>query len=491
MLIFSGFWGWAASDAPTSGTGLFIGTFDMVTKGHVLTAITAARALHLKRIWVSLNHNTDKSPKASIQERETMLNLAFKPFENEFEITIVPEPLEGRAELGRYLHDRYGEKVVGIFGSDTLVRNYAMFFGESYFELADVDRPQPQMESLSVGLEMTPMARPPIHIDLPDSGIINFMDYKGTKVHRIFAPEEAIGLSSSLGRDLIAAQAQRDRLEQVIEPSVLDVIEARQLYRPHPLDNEELLKEFNLYKLNLVKVLMEHADLNPLDIDKIAFPTLNSSQSPDAMRDTFVRAVVDSVPRISPQLNYMIRRISDQLFNRERLWRPLLEYTKTGLYLGTFDEMTAGQVDTIRASLQQLGLSRIVVGVFDQSPNPDKVIKHSWEDRIKNTTDRLKAAGLADKVILSPVYLLHLIETTRDLSARHAGGITLILGENVYDRIMRHLAGIPNLRYAVVPFSPEGEKEIPQGLQIVRLKAVQDPCPQGLVSDPPSESNAD
>ncbi len=447
----------------------------MVTKGHVLTAITAGRKLNLKRIVISVNHNTSKNPKASVLEREAMLELAFKPFREEFEIIILPEPLEGRLALGRYYNKLYGERVVGIFGTDTLVRNYNMFFGEEYFELAEVERPNSGGTSETLE-ELVPMVRSissrqerlPYTIELPDEKAPFLLDREfKNKLHKLSAPAGSVGLSSSLARALIEKQASSVEISRVIPESVYHYAHEKNHYRQRKIDIEAVTKEFETYKVELLRRLRKHAVFDAFDPALITLPDLAETQSPEAIRDVYVRVVVENINRVSPQLKYLIRRISDQYFERETLWKPLYQEKKTGLYMGSFDEINQAQIKTIEESLKQISLERIIVGVFDISPNPNKVIKNSAGARLALTQERLSHLG--DRVIVTLLVKDDLLETIRDLCARHKHPVSIILGENVFDSISTKLVGVQNLKYAYVPFDTSGVMRAPEGVDIIKV----------------------
>ena len=72
--------------------GLYPGTFDPLTLGHV--DIIRRASLLVDKLVIGVAVNNSKSPMFSLQERVNMINEEIESIENEFKIQIITHPFE-------------------------------------------------------------------------------------------------------------------------------------------------------------------------------------------------------------------------------------------------------------------------------------------------------------------------------------------------------------------------------------------------------------
>ncbi|MBX9671568.1 MAG: hypothetical protein K2X93_28525, partial [Candidatus Obscuribacterales bacterium] len=251
-----------AAKAPT--IGYYIGSFDPPTLAHRAAVIEAIRHFGLKKVYITVNYNTDKDFAASILERITMLRLLFSDMGDT--VVILREPLEGRPAFARWVLQRHpGEHVIGIFGADTFEKNFKIFAGAPRFDFVRIARPM-KTEACSTEAVYVPVV---YDIILKDADGVSSSEAR----KRI-----GLGLDTS---DILSLGVSRFvgdlRLYPNVPEKLLAGIEGR------------FLKRWSSFCGNLKGVIDGPSRA------LLTAPSFKPSQSKDGQNDKFVRHVVETL----------------------------------------------------------------------------------------------------------------------------------------------------------------------------------------------------
>lgn len=414
--------------------GYYIGSFDPPTLGHKLVVAAAMKAHPLAKVYITVNHNTDKDFNTSMDERLQMMKKLFSEYGDRVEV--LREPLEGRPAFARYLLEKHQGKILGIFGDDTFEKNYKIFTTDADvhdFDYVKVARPEATaLESVYV---------PVVH----DLEI------------------DADGTSSSAARDLIAL-GKDPVAAKILSKEVYDYIQELKLYQK--ISGEKLAdaqKDFlGRYNAFISTLKQQRPDL---DLSKIAEPTFKATQSLGAQKDKFVRHIVTSL-KMPLEAQLVFRPEAEKILQIPFQTRPLRSAKAAGIYIGSFDGPNRSQRDVIAETLKQQNLDVLYVGVLGTSRKP---IHASLAERM----NMMKAltAEFGDKVrVLSIPNLEGSQRTFRRLRNEHSAPTLAVFGSNVFDPNFDRLKKIPGLRFGIIPLpGDQRTTPLPPGVAVIKI----------------------
>jgi phosphopantetheine adenylyltransferase len=420
---------------------LYIGSFDMPTRGHRDVLLTTMKKEGIKKAYISVNYNTDKDFNASMEERIDMLKLMFKKYGDQIEV--LREPLEGRPEFARYLIEKHQDHLWGVFGDDTYDKNFKIFTTDAdvhWFDYVKVKRPV--MESMG-GLEAA---------YVPDTHEIEI---------------DADGTSSSKARKLIEA-GKDPAAANVITPEVWEYVKKKGLYLPIPKEKEaEAIRDYHSrYDAFIKEMKKVRPDLN---LDSLPKPTFNNIQSLGAQKDKFVRHVANGL-KMGLEDQLVFRPQAEKILEIGYATKPLRSREKAGIYIGSFDGISPEQKDVMSQTIKQMGLDHLYVGVLGKSR---KQLKAPLSERLANAKAVAETFGGKVSVVSVPS-LDDSVSTFRKLRNEHQSPTVAVFGENVFDDNHERLKNISNLTFAVAPIRGGSgrNKPLPKGTAVIKFPEV-------------------
>jgi nicotinic acid mononucleotide adenylyltransferase len=414
--------------------GYYIGSFDPPTLAHRAAVIQAIRHFGLVKVYITVNHNTDKDFNASIAERMRMLQLLFA--DQGDTVVILREPLEGRREFARWVLRRHpGEHLIGIFGDDTFEKNFKIFAGEPRFDFVRIARPMSTAECAS--------------------------DTYVPVVYDIML-KDADGLSSSEARRRISLGLDTS---DILSPEVTRFIGASSLYPNVPADvlkvaEEEFLERWSTFQSRLTGVISYRRRKS------LPVPSFKACQSKEGQSDKLVRHVVEA----------LTMPLADQFRQRPRMERLLgIRYTtrpmtwRAGVYLGSFDPPGAAQVHVVEAALEQGSLDQITVGVLSSSL---RKLSRPVSERLQLARKSFERFGQRVSVVQAPP-LEESADFVRQLRNEQLEPLLAVFGANVFSGNYARLRALENLRYAVAPMAGVTMPDLPAGSLVLNLASAQ------------------
>lgn len=420
----------AASVESLPRIGLYIGSFDPPTLAHRAAVLEAIRHFGLAKVYITVNHSTDKDFNASMAERIRMLQLLFADYGDR--IVILREPLEGRREFARYVLERYPlDHLVGIFGEDTFEKNFKIFAGEPRFDFVRIARP---MVSTAESVD----AYVPIVYDI--------------MLH------DADGLSSSEARRRIALGLSTNGILSV---EVAHFIAGKDLYANVPefarqTAEQDFMARWRTFQATLDGVVGEQQR------SSLLVPAFKLSQSREGQNDKFVRHVVDS---LSIPLNdqFRLRPMMERLLDIRYPTHPMS--WRAGVYLGSFDPPSDAQANVVSAALEQGKLDRLTVGVLSSSR---RRLTRTAKERLGLAREFFKPFGERVSVVEAPA-LKESADFIRQLRNEQLEPLLAVFGANVFLENYTRLSSLDNIKYAVAPMDGVPMPELPAGSLVLDL----------------------
>jgi phosphopantetheine adenylyltransferase len=406
-----------------SDVGYYIGSFDPPTLAHKESIVKAMEEHHLEKVYVTVNHNTIKDYLTSVDERQDMLHILLKDYQDR--VIVLREPLEGRVAFAEALFQKYpNQKILGIFGDDTFDKNFELFKGLENFDFIRIARPEFNQE-------------------------IN-------KIYNLQISSSFI--SSTKARELIA-EKNTEALVDYLDLDLIYFIFQKQFYEDaQSNDKNGFLMRFEAFVNALDAKFPEFA------VKDIPFPEYKIRQSYEAQSDKFIRQIVE-FKRISLADQFVLRPVAEEMLNLRSRTAPLKSLLKVGLYPGSFDLFSAPQKEVIQKALQQLQLDQLIVIILETSRKP---IQHSLEKRVAHAKDLLADFGTQVLVQTAPG-----LDSLKDFAEAacdtHEPPAVMILGSNVFESNYQQLHSIANLQFAVVPHPDDTEEKVyPENVVILK-----------------------
>lgn len=419
-------------DANSTLIGYYIGSFDPPTLAHRAAVIEAMQHFGLSKVYITVNHNTDKDFNASMAERIAMLQLLFA--EQGDRVVILREPLEGRREFARYILQRHPKAhLLGIFGDDTFEKNFKIFAGEPRFDFVRIARPVVCTESADV-------YKPKIYdIMLHDADGLSSSEAR----RRI-----ALGLDTS---DILSAEVGRFIADIGLYPFVPEhsLGAAERLFQARWTTFQEALD-------GLIAEELRRA---------LKAPSFKSCQSKEGQDDKLIRHVVTSLA-LPLDEQFQLRPAMERILGVRYATHPIL--WRAGVYLGSFDPPSIAQAEVASAAMKQGTLNRLTVGVLSSSRRP---LDRPLDERLRLAADLFGRFGSKVNVVEapaledSPIFL-------RRLRDEQLEPLLAVFGANVFSANYARLSALDNLRYAVAPITGVTMPELPEGALSLDLSTV-------------------
>lgn len=412
--------------------GYYIGSFDPPTLAHRAAVLEAIKHFGLVKVYITVNHNTDKDFNVSIAERIIMLRLLFADLGDI--VVILREPLEGRKEFARWILRRHPDvHVIGIFGEDTFEKNFNIFAGEPRFDFVRIARP------VSTQCESADVYKPVIYdIMLQD----------------------ADGVSSSEARRRIGLGLDTS---DILSAPVTGFIGAHGLYPNVPETALEAARRQFLRRWRCFHTRLDGIIAAPRR-QSLSAPGFKAAQSPEGQSDKFVRHVVES----------LTMPLADQFLQRPRMERLLgIRYPthplswRAGVYIGSFDPPSEDQANVVTAALEQGELDSLTVGVLASSKRP---LTRCLSARLRLTRMRFRRFGERVCVSAAPA-LSETAAFIRELRNQQLEPLLAVFGANVFADNQARLQALDNIRYAVAPLDGVPMPELPAGSLVLKLAA--------------------
>jgi len=416
--------------APT--IGYYIGSFDPPTLAHRAAVIEAIRHFGLKKVYITVNFNTDKDFNASIAERIAMLRLLFADMGDV--VVILREPLEGRRAFARWVLARHpGEHVIGIFGDDTFEKNFKIFAGEPRFDFVKIARPM--TESCSAEAAYVPV------------------------VYDIML-HDADGVSSSEARRRIGEGLD---LNDILSPGIVHFVYDNRLYPKVQLSILPGAERQYLRRWSSFHGKLDRAIDDPRRNSLIA-PAFKPSQSPEGQNDKFVRHVVESLGMPLAE-QFRRRPLLEQILQIRYPTHPMS--WRAGVYIGSFDPASAIQADVVEAALTLGDVEHITVGVLTSSARP---LKLPLPERMRQAKRLFRRFGNRVTVVTAPA-LEHSADFIRAIRNEQLEPLLAVFGANVFVGNYERLRSMDNIRYAVAPMDGVQMPELPEGSIVLELNS--------------------
>ncbi|MBY0552579.1 MAG: hypothetical protein K2W95_35180 [Candidatus Obscuribacterales bacterium] len=408
---------------PTDLMGYYIGSFDPPTLAHRAAVVEAMRHFNLARVYITVNHRTDKDFNASIAERIGMLRLLFA--DQGDRVVILREPLEGRREFAHYVLSRYSDThLLGIFGDDTFEKNFKIFAGEPRFDFVRIARP-----TTAECADTT--YKPTIYdIILQDADGVSSSEAR----RRI-----ALGLDTS---DILSGEVSRFIAECGLYPHVPDEALAAAEY--------DFLARWTTFHASLEGVISE-----PLRTS-LGLPCFKGTQSKQGQHDKFVRHVVEKLDMPLPE-QFRLRPVMERLLGIGYASLPLT--WRAGVYLGSFDPPADVQADVVAAALVQGALDRLTVGVLSSSRRP---LQRSTAERLRLAREMFGKFGDRVRIVEGPS-LEDAAAFLRQQRNEQLEPLLTVFGANVFPANYARLSSLDNLSFAVAPMDGVDMPDLPAG----------------------------
>lgn len=427
--------------------GYYIGSFDMVTMGHkaVVASTLNDPKLGIKKIYITVNWNTDKDFNTSMEERVEMMRRTYSEFGNRVEI--LREPLEGRPEFARYLIARHQGKVLGIFGDDTFDKNYKIFTKDTNvhdFDYVKVARPETAAAS----------AQESVYVPIVHD-------------HEI----EADGTSSSAARKALAEGRDPAALG-LISKEAYEYIKERGLYQTVPPERVVAAKADFLARYQAFITEMQKT-MPGADLAALPQPEYKPTQSIEAQSDKFVRHLITNL-KMNVEQQFSFRPKAEKFLGIRYPTRRLRSTQRAGIYFGSFDGgVNPGQKDVVREALKNVDV--LYVAALGRSA---KEIKMPLEDRKSALKEQLAEFG--GRVIVTDLPSLddspNFVKRMRN---EHGPDTTMFFGTNVFQANYDRLKEISKLKFAALAV-PGNHPTLPPGVPL--LMGSKDPCGMGNVA---------
>ena len=413
----------SASLAVTEGVGLYIGSFDPPTNGHREIVLRSALKANLKNVYISVNRggkNSSKDYRWGLGERLSMVRSMFRGAS--IRVVVLAEPVEGRVALAHQLTELHKKPLRGIFGADTLEKNYAIFKKIPGFEYIAVSRP---------GYELP---------QLP----------KGTIVHNLDSP----GNISSTNVRKMLAEGVRDIPE--LHPALESFI-----YKNNPLEAPPKGAEsaFNVVYVDFQKKIVKQ--LPKLGIEALPAPTYNPQQTVEGQKEKIVRAVLSLTDESNRWRALTRGQKTVETYHRSY---PIKDTRKAGFFLGSFDPISKGQIAAINKAIKVMDLKVVYFSPLTESRKP---ITYPILGRIA-ALELIKDKVVTEARILPSSSLLEAVEVVDRLNDRHAGKVVAIFGETVFEANYQRMSNIKGLEFGMFTFGEKVPTNIPQGVTVIK-----------------------
>ena len=407
------------SSALKEGVGLYVGSFDPPTMAHREIVLNAALKANLKNIYISVNRggkHSSKDYRWSLGERISMVRSMLRDVS--VRVVVLEQPIEGRVALAQYLTSLHEKPLRGIFGADTLEKDYEIFKVLPKFEYIAVGRPGYAIPTLPAG----------------------------TVVHSMDSPGD---ISSTEVRKKLA-QGTRDI------PELYPAVEAF-IYSDNPLDStppgeasrfEEL---YTAFQQGFSKLFPS------LGIGTLAQPPFNPHQTLDGQKEKVIRAVL---PLTDQDNQWAVLTAAQQMIETYHRTFPLHDARKAGFFLGSFDPVSKGQIDAINQAIEALELEVVYFSPLQKSRKP----------MVYPILDRMAALELVADRVKAPVRVLPSrtlfegAEVVDWLNDKHSEGVTAVFGEPVFEDNFQRMSSIKGLEFAVFSFGNTPENPLPAGV---------------------------
>lgn len=414
--------------APT--IGYYIGSFDPPTLAHRAAVVEAINHFGLKKVYITVNHCTDKDFNASIAERVTMLRLLFAEFGDA--VVILREPLEGRRAFARWVLARHpGEHVIGIFGDDTFEKNFKIFAGEPRFDFVKIARPM--TEACAAEAAYVPV------------------------VYDIML-QDADGVSSSEARRRIGEGLD---LSDILTPGIVHFVSDNRLYPKVPLSILPGAERQYLRRWGSFFGKLDRAVDDPRRSELIA-PAFKPSQSPEGQNDKFVRHVVESLGMPLAE-QFRRRPLMERILQIRYPTHPMT--WRSGVYIGSFDPASSIQADVVEAALTQGDIEHLTVGVLSSSARQLKLL---LPERLRQAKRLFRRFGDRVTVVTAPA-LEQSHDFIRAIRNEQLEPLLAVFGANVFAANYERLHSLDNIRYAVAPMAGVPMPELPAGSLVLDL----------------------
>ncbi len=388
--------------------GYYVGSFDPPTRGHLQAILEAKEEFSLSKVYVTVNYNTDKDFHCSVSERINMLEHMLENQGLDYEV--VRQPIEGQVEFVKYLQRRHEERVLGIFGEDTLGKNIDIHGEIPGFEYIEVKRPD---------------------IEAATSVIIHPIEIS------------ADGVSSSKARKLIKAGKSTDK---ILHERVRGLIDRHDFYK-HILsaENAEFQKEKIKETYEFLSSIQNDWNLSHINLNNIL---IKQTQSKQAIVDKIIRSTISQLDlKIEKEIE--LRQKLESHLNSDFETKPLVSNKKAGFFLGSFEPFHPGQQELLLDFIQKSNIEKIYLGVLNESPR--KKLKTPSEERAKEIMKWVHSSPFKNKIEVDVFTFDYedLSPLARSIGSQHSQGVTTLFGKNVFESNYHLLKDIPFLRFAV------------------------------------------
>lgn len=405
--------------AVDEGVGLYIGSFDPPTQAHREIVLRSALKANLRTIYISVNRggkHSSKDYRWSLGERISMVRAMLRSAS--IRVVVLQEPMEGRVALAHHISELHPQPLRGIFGADTLEKDYEIFKVVPGFEYVAIRRP---------GYEIP---------ELP----------KGTIVHSFDSPGN---ISSTEVRKKLS-QGQRNIPE--LHPAVESFI-----YKNNPLaapdkDAKSLFhRRYADFQEHFVRQLPE------LGIENLAEPEFNPHQTVEGQKEKIIRAVL---PLSRDSDRWAVLTGAQKTLETYHRSYPLEDSRKAGFFLGSFDPISKGQIASINKAVELLDLDLVYFSPLEASRKP---ITHSILDRMA-ALEIIKAKVNVEARIVPSRSLQESVEVIDRVADRHAAGVVAVFGDNVFDANYARMSRVDGLEFAAFIFDKATASALPEGV---------------------------
>ncbi len=279
--------------------GVFIGSFDPFTKGHMSIVLASVKDLSLDKIHIQVNSLSNKDYSASIAERIELIKKSIEKYHLDVEVEIAAEPLEGKRKFVQNLHQKTGADIYQVMGADVLEKSDDLF-GDLEFVKRYVAR----------------------RLDDDSLANINFKDNQlASKVE--FLDVKAKAISSSRVKEMLK---NGEIPSAYLEPEVIDLIVKNKLYEFPSNETMQAKKNFlTLYYLTYMKQIKELVPnlYLPLyeDTQNIQFTW---SQSSEGFLEHLVRVVLKENKDLTKEQKEELWKKSRSIYSSEEI-KELIE----------------------------------------------------------------------------------------------------------------------------------------------------------------------
>ncbi|WP_157680592.1 hypothetical protein [Bacteriovorax sp. Seq25_V] len=323
---------------PASGPsreGVFIGSFDPFTKGHMSVVLASIKDLSLDKIHIQVNSLSNKDYSASIGERIELIKKALEHYPLDVEVVIEAEPVEGKRKFVQNLHEKTGADIYQVMGADVLEKSDELFGDLPYVKRFVARR-----------LDDDTLQ----NIDFKDNKLassVNFLDVR------------AKGISSTKVKEMLR---NGDIPYAYLEGNVIDTIVNKKLYQFPAQDVSQLKKDF------FGKFFVSYMTLLKEEIDGLTLPDFSSaqdvqftwSQSNEGFLEHLIRVVLKENKELTQEEKSEVWKVSRKIYQDLSIQKLVQDYevlvgeksTKAQVFLGTFENISNEFIEEVSQAIE-------------------------------------------------------------------------------------------------------------------------------------------